>query len=268
MEKQTFSLWGPGPNIGEEMPTIDVFLPENPMSDCGVVVFPGGGYCYRTPGEGEGYAKFLQSNGIPAFVCNYRIRSCHYPDQLLDARHAIQFVRHRAEAFGVCKEKIAVMGSSAGGHLAALTCTYLDRLDGAPTDEISLEDFVPNAQILCYPVIKLDLAAEHEILRACVVHFLGENQLALADSLCPADLVCAQTPPCFLWHTWTDEIVPVRHSLDYAKALMTHRVPVELHIFPAGGHGLGLALGDDPQRCHVSQWKALLLKWLALIDFL
>ena len=91
-----------------------------------VVIFPGGGYSGRAAHEGQGYAEFFAKNGIDSFVVDYRVKPTLFPYPLLDARRAVRYVRANAEKYGIDPEKIAVMGSSAGGHLAALVSTYKD----------------------------------------------------------------------------------------------------------------------------------------------
>ena len=130
-----------------ENPQISYYKPEKTSSDWSVVIFPGGGYHHRAEHEGKGYAEFLNEHGITAFVVDYRVIPNRFPAELSDARRAMRFVRKNAELFGIKKEKIAVMGSSAGGHLATLVSNYLGELPGEPYDEIDNEEFLANAQI-------------------------------------------------------------------------------------------------------------------------
>ena len=255
------NLWMNVPGLCEEVPTITAFLPEKKLYDMAVVILPGGGYTGRSAHEGEDYAKFLNENGIAAFVCDYRVIPHQFPLPLLDARRAIQFVRHYANVYGINKKKIAVMGSSAGGHLAALASTYFDSIAIDAKDEIDNEDFIPNAQILCYPVIKLSSKKSGAHIWSCK-NLLGDKALELADDLTPEYLVSEKTPCCFMWHTFADSEVSVINSLDYAKALKKNDIPAELHIFPKGNHGLGLANENNEICRHISQWGKLLINWL------
>lgn len=260
MENSTIDLWNQTPGLCEEIPTITPYLPENKKSNMAIIIFPGGGYCMRAEHEGKGYAEFLAENGYTAFVVDYRVAPHQFPLPLLDARRAVRFVRFYAEKYGIDKNKIAVMGSSAGGHLAAFCATYFNPIEFESMDEIDKEDFVPNYQILCYPVISL--------FGKGITHFgsgkslLGERLPETCEEMSPHLLVSSKTPPAFIWHTFADEIVNVKNSLMYAQRLKDHEISAEIHIFPDGKHGLGLALGEDATSKYVSEWSRLLLRWL------
>ncbi len=263
---QKYALWDEVPGLCEEVPAITEFIPENKKTDAAVVIFAGGGYHMRAPHEGEAYAKFFQENGISAFVCDYRVAPHVFPLPLLDARRAVRWVRYNAEKYGIDKNKIAVMGSSAGGHLAALTSTYFKPLKEEGVDDIDKEEFIPNAQILCYPVIKLSVDASLSHSGSCI-NLLGVDHLHWSRDLTPQYLVTEKTPPCFMWHTHTDAAVPVSNTFDYAMALREQKILCEVHVFPEGRHGLGLAKGEDKINKHVAAWGEMLLKWLAYIGF-
>lgn len=254
--KQTVQLWTETPGMCEEIPVLDIYIPEKQTSDIAVVILPGGGYSMRAPHEGAGYAEFLNSRGIAAFVCQYRVAPHRFPLPLLDARRAVRYVRYFADKFGINKEKVYIMGSSAGGHLAALTSTYNLPIDFEGLDEIDQECGKPDGQILCYPVIKL--------LGKGVAHLesgknlLGDLQAELGEELSPDLIADETTPKAFIWHTFNDSCVNVVNSLDYAKRLRQKQVPVELHIYPDGPHGLGLAQTYP----HVANWSEQLIRWL------
>lgn len=268
MKQEIFNLWKNTPGMCEETPKITFYKSENKKSPWSVVILPGGGYCGRAPHEGEGYAEFLNENGIDAFVVDYRVSPHRFPLPLLDSRRAMRFVRFNAEKFGIDKNKIAIMGSSAGGHLAALTSTYFDKIDFEDTDDIDNEDFIPNAQILCYPVIKLIGVKQAHL--GSGISLLDDKYAELAESVTPELIVSEKTPTAFIWCTLDDQAVPAVSSLDYAKALREKGVPAELHIFPHGVHGLGLATGNEDvyfptDNKHVSKWSKLMLEWLEYI---
>ena len=257
---EKWDLWKETPGMCEEVPTITAYIPDSKKSDITVVIFPGGGYGMRAPYEGEGYAEFLAENGVCAFVADYRVSPHRFPLPLLDARRAVRTVRFYADKYGLDKNKIAVMGSSAGGHLAALTSTYFEPIEFENTDEIDKEDFIPNCQILCYPVITL--AGKGIAHIGSGKNLLGDKYADLWEELSPNLIVSDKTPPAFIWHTFADGGVNVKNSLMYASALRDKGISTELHIFPDGRHGLGLSTGDSREERHVAKWGKLLLEWL------
>ena len=258
---QTFSLYENSIplSVSDFVPTLTYCEPKEKKGKSAIVIFPGGAYRVRSVHEGEGYAKFFQENGISAFVCDYRVKPESFPRPLLDARHAVRYVRAHAEEFGIDPEKILVMGSSAGGHLASLVSTYHKALEGEECDPLAYVDPTPNGTILCYPVI--DMIGDLAHLES-TQNLLGEH-LELALSVSSADIVDDMTPPAFIWHTSSDPGVHVENSYKYAMALRRRNIPTEIHVFPRGGHGLGLSPNDS----HIAQWSNLLLNWLRYMDF-
>ncbi len=252
--EQKFKLW-------EDLDIDITYYPSLQKStDATVVILPGGGYAMRAPHEGEGYAQFINVLGMDAFVVDYRVAPNRFPLPLLDARRAMRFVRANAEKFGIAKDKVLIMGSSAGGHLSALTSTYLDAIDGEGVDEIDNEDFLPNGQILCYPVISSDETVAHT---GSYKNLLDERYPE-RDKYSPDLLVSERTPIAFIWHTSEDGAVNVINSYRYGEALRKNKIAHEMHIFPHGVHGLGLG----QKNIYVSEWTSLLRRWLMLNDFL
>ncbi len=257
----SYSLWEntfPGKNT--ETPLITHYPLFYPASRAAVIILPGGGYGGRAPHEGEGYANYFNTIGVTAFVVNYRVAPAEFPDPLLDARRAVRFVRKHAEKFGIDKDKIAVMGSSAGGHLSALLSTYRGKIDGESLDDIDREDYLPNAQILCYPVISGDEAISHT---GSFRNLLGDRYHE-RDAYSPELIADEKTPQAFIWHTANDTVVNVCNSYRYAARLREKNVSCELHVFPNGPHGIGTA----NRRPHVMQWLPLLHNWLLYIGFI
>ncbi len=258
----TIQLWTNVPGMCEETPVLEYYPAENKVSDATVVICPGGGYAMRATHEGKGYAEYFNSIGMDAFVCEYRVSPHRFPLELLDIRRAIRYVRANAEEFGINPEKVAVMGSSAGGHLSALVSTYTAPIDFEDIDEIDKQCPIPNATILCYPVIhKPD---ETGVSHVGSYHNLLGNDCPDFAPYSPDLLVSDTTPTAFLWHTSDDSAVNVINSYLYAKALREHGIKHEMHIFPAGPHGLGLA----PNHPHVAQWAPLMKNWLTEIGWL
>ena len=250
MTERVYTLWD-----DPDSTKIRFYPAENKRGDGTVVIFAGGGYHVRAPYEEIDYALRLNEYGLNAFTVDYRVSPDRFPLPLLDARRAVRFVRKNAERFGIDPHKVAVMGSSAGGHLAALTSTYREKIEGEDVDELDEIDYLPDAAILCYPVITLFESHRH---KHSALNFLGDRVDELAPKLSPDKIADERTPRTFIWHTASDELVPVLNSLRYAERLREVGVPFEMHIFPDGRHGLGLAESNP----HVAEWTELLRKWL------
>ena len=228
------------------------FYPSNkPSTPSGcVIVCPGGGYEMKTMDyEGEEVAQMFNENGINAFVLDYRIAPDIHPSPVNDAFRAIEMAKDLAAELGYLADKIAIMGFSAGGHLAASAGTMWTSGKSRP-----------DAIILCYPVISM---GKHTHI-GTRTNLLGDttNNAVISDMSCE-NRVDRQTPPTFLWHTANDEAVPVENTLLMANALATKAVPFEMHIYPTGRHGLGMAK-EDPV---VSTWTKHCVDWLNGLGF-
>ena len=224
-------------------PRIDHYAPPTgTATGQALVILPGGSYRTLADHEGQGYAEHFSARGIACFVVHYRLgaQGHRHPAMLEDALFAVAQVRTRAAEWGVDPQRIGLMGSSAGGHLAAHTLV-------ATADDAARR---PDFGVLCYPVITMRGPHAHAESRA---NLLGDapTDAALAEASCELH-VTAQTPPCFIWHTVEDAAVPVENSLLFAQALRRHAVPFELHLYERGAHGLGLdtelAWAADCQR--------------------
>ena len=260
MNTKLIPMWDkiPGPTDGG-LPEFTYYEPAEPKTDAAVVIFPGGAYLHLAEHEGKGYAEYLAAAGYHAFVCRYRVRleekQTLYPWPLVDARRAVRLVRKSAAEYGIDPGRIAVMGSSAGGHLVAMASTYFGPLDGETSDEIDAVDCRPNATISCYGVVAAPfIEGDKEWLRSCLLGGSDEHWLEASPEL----NVTESTPPAFLWNTSDDPVVNVIHLYKYATALREHGVPHEVHVFPHGSHGMGLGLWDPS----VGQWGPLMLNWL------
>lgn len=260
-----FNLWDKEIPLyidGEEKPSLTLYKAEGKTTDATVVICPGGGYSYRAPHEGEDYALYFNSIGMDAFVLDYRVHPYTHPAPLLDARRAIRFIRKNADALSINPSKIAVMGSSAGGHLAALVSTADYEIEGEGIDEIDTFCAKPDMQILCYPVTDLPSHV------GSYMRIVPAGSIANFNRVTPRLLANKDTPPAFIWHTMTDEGVNPASTLEYAKRLQELSVNYELHIYPTGRHGLGLANKDDRLLPHVQSWSELLTKFLELHKFI
>jgi acetyl esterase/lipase len=241
-----------------DTPMLTPYLPIAP-NGAAVVVCPGGGYGMLAAHEGHDYALWLNQYEIAAFVLQYRLGSDGYrhPSMHQDVTRALRYVRGNAPRWGLDPARIGVMGSSAGGHLAATLLTQFDLGDPAAADPIERVSSRPDLGILCYPVISMGPIG-HAGSRA---NLLGEAPPeALIAALSNELQVSPQTPPCFIWHTWEDQAVPVENSLVFASALRQQSVRFDLHIYQRGVHGIGLGRRGDSDELH--PWTHDLAFWL------
>ena len=259
------SLWrngAPGA-LGQaphDIPTLTPFLaPADNNSGSAIVICPGGGYGGLASHAGATYAQVLQQPGINGVVLKYRLGSAGYrhPSMLGDAARAIRTARTHAKKWKIDPEKIGIMGSSAGGHLASTAITHFDKGDPKARDPIDRGSSRPNAGILCYPVITIGKYTHQGSKR----NLLGNNpQEELVNLLSSEKQVRKTTPPTFVWHTAEDRPVPVENSLLFASALREAGVPFALHVYQKGRHGIGLA--DKPPFKNVHPWANDLVFWL------
>lgn len=221
-----------------------------------VIVFPGGGYRARAPHEGAPFAEYFQSQGLHAVVVEYRVSPNQHPAPIADAYRAIRTVRHHAKEWKVDPNKIVVCGSSAGGHLAASTILFPQTYPEAPTDEIDLFDCRPNGAVLAYAVTNVGVEIGHV---GTGLRLLGEERyLKHGNDVCLCRYVTESTPPMFMFHTSDDQTVNVKNSLELGAALRDHNVPFEMHIFPHGVHGVGIAENDPVMH----QWIRMAADWI------
>ena len=222
-----------------------------------VIICPGGGYVRQsTRREGEQYAQWLGTLGITSFVLTYRQLEFGHPAPLQDVLRAVRLVRSQAPRFGLLPERIGVMGSSAGGHLAASAGTLFDHPLGRTGAQLDAVSARPDFLILMYPVIAMEGASAH----------LGSRKALLGAAPTAADLalmsverqVSERTPPTLLIHTQADQSVPVENSILFYQALTRARVPAEMYLFEHGAHGMGMREGLGT----ASHWPRRAEEWL------
>ena len=263
-----------GDDPAKDVPTLSVFLPKpDAATGSGVVVCPGGGYGgLAVDHEGKQVAEWLNSLGMAAFVLKYRLGPrYHHPAMLHDVNRAIRIVRHAGpRKWGLDPGRIALMGFSAGGHLASTGGTHFDAGKPDAEDPVERVSSRPDRLILAYPVIAMATEYTHQGSNR---NLLGENPPAeLVKSLSNETQVTADTPPTFLVQTNEDTAVPAENSILFVLALRKAKVPVEFHLFEKGRHGLGLGSGSkehgiapDPA---VQVWPRLCEVWLSGQGFL
>ncbi len=237
----------------QAQPSIKEFRVEG--SRGAVVVCPGGGYVMKADHEGDPIAMMLNEAGISAYVLDYRVAPCHYLAPLSDASRAIRVVR------SLGYEKVGILGFSAGGHLTCSAATLYTEGDPESADPIERLSSRPDAFIPCYPVVSV-YAYSHLGSRINLLGTHSDDPVFLRKFSADQN-VTENTPPAFIWHTSDDSVVPVENSLMLAGALAAKGVPFELHVFPQGPHGLGLAESYPD----VAQWAGLCQKWLTKLGF-
>lgn len=241
-----------------DIPTLTVYLPQADMSNgASVVVCPGGGYGGLAAHEGKPVAQWLNHIGVTGLVLKYRLGpKYHHPVMMEDVNRAIRTVRVNAIQWKLDPHRIGVLGFSAGGHLASTAVTHFDDGKAEAEDPIDRISSRPDFGVLIYPVITIRGQYTHQGSRR---NLLGDSPSEeLIDLLSNETQVTEKTPPCFLVHSSTDEVVPFQNSLMFAEALQKHHVPVELHVFDHGPHGFGLGGKDAVLR----QWPALCAAWM------
>lgn len=241
----------------EDIPTLRIWQPAENPAKTAIVVCPGGGYGHLAlDHEGKQIAQWLNSLGITAAVLEYRHRGKGYghPAPMTDAQRAIRLVRSRAAALNIEPNRVGIIGFSAGGHLASTAATHFDAGNPQADDPIDRISCRPDFAILCYAVIAFGepfthTGSQHNLLSK-------EAPPELVEQFSNEKQVTPETPPCFLWHTDEDRVVPPDNSVMFYLACRKQKVPAELHIYRSGQHGLGLAANANganlwPKQCEL-----------------
>lgn len=246
-----------------KIPTITIFKPKKPNGTA-VVICPGGGYLHLAINK-EGYkvAEWLNKLGITAIVLKYRLPSDAIMKEkeigsLQDVQEAIRYVRRNAKKWNISKNKIGIMGFSAGGHLASTLATHYNDVIYKVRDTASAK---PNFSILIYPVISMDDEITH---KGSKVNLLGKSPSKEAiQKYSNEKQVDSLTPKAFLIHATDDRSVVVENSIKYYLALKSKNITSELHLYEKGGHGFGLGKEDTSQF-----WTKDCENWLKLNSYL
>ncbi len=244
-------------------PFLDIYLPYNMVQmnrqdqkRPAILLCPGGGYHMVSEREWEPIALNLLPRGYNVFVLKYSVPGHTFPTQLREVAAAMELIHSHADEWNTDAGRIAIMGFSAGGHLA---CHYSNSYDCPEVREMFPESKPVQGAVLCYPVITADPRYRH----AGSFRNLSGHQEPTAEDEEKYSLhlkVTEKTPPTFLWHTREDELVPVMNSLLYAQALADNGVPFSMHIYPCGKHGLATV---DSQTCgELSEQTKLAYRWM------
>jgi acetyl esterase/lipase len=263
---QTIRLWtGDAPQAKgtgcDDIPTLTILGPRaGTANGSAVIVLPGGAYRGLAADlEGREVADWFTARGFRAFILSYRLTSHGYvlPVPLLDARRAAQLVRARARDYQVDPNRIVMIGFSAGGHLTALAGTQPVSGDPSASDPIDRVSSKPDYLVLGYAWLGA-ISSDTSHLSYCKIFNLMDQCEALKAAYTPDLFVTKDTPPTFIYHTYTDQTVPVEQALSFFNALLKAGVPAEMHVFANGPHGTGLGKSDPA----LDQWPNLLEIWL------
>ena len=231
-----------------------------------ILLCPGGGYEMTSDREAEPMAMQFLAMGYHVAILRYSVSPVRYPAALVQVAESVLYLKEHADEYHIDPEKIVLQGCSAGGHLAAnygiaWNSPFLTKRMGMENDP---EQLRVAGLLLCYPVITSGEKAHEGSFR----NLLGEQYEEKKEELSLENCVTPDTPPTFLWHTSTDETVPVENSLYFFQSCLQQGVSAELHIYPMGGHGLSLA---NEETCRANgigvqkecqSWISLAQTWL------
>lgn len=258
-----------------------------------IIICPGGSYHYLSEREGEAVALAFAAAGFQAFVLHYSVfqdqadtpeLETHFPQPMKEIARAMEIVHQRADDWYIDRDKIGLIGFSAGGHNVGMYGNAYEEELISGECALDKENLAPAFNILAYPVTNFStmlasfqpLSPKNEkAVQAFVQACFGEQQVSesVMDRWSPALTVNEKTPPTFLWTTHQDQVVPASQSLELAMALDQEGISYECHLFNQGPHGLSLATARTASRPEqvneaVSQWFDLALNWLKEIDIL
>jgi acetyl esterase/lipase len=242
--------------VGVAGPSIAMRKPANPNGAAALLV-PGGGYGFLAwDNEGEEQARWLNSRGVTCFILSYRLPGEGWTNRsvvpLQDAQRAVRLIRARASTFGIDGARVAVLGFSAGGHLAGSLATRFGETVYQPLDDVDRLSARPNLTGLVYPVVSMSEDFTHSGSRD---NLLGPDAAQDQRRQASVELrVTGDTPPIFLVHSSDDGLVPIENSLALHRAMLAAGRPCELHAFGRGGHGFGARL---PKDIPASSWPQL-----------
>lgn len=248
-----------------DRPHVTIYrAPADKANGAAVVVCPGGGYGgLAMDHEGKQVAEFFNGLGVTAFVLKYRTAGKErpgplHPAPLADAQRAIRLVRFKAKEFGIDPARVGLMGFSAGGHLASTAGTHFHTGGLKNDDHVENESCRPDFLILGYPVVTMEDAVTHRGSRNNLIGPKPDPKLV--EELSNEKQVTKDTPPTFIFHTNEDTAVVPENAVRFYLACKKAGVPVELHLYEKGRHGVGI----NPKGVSVGTdaWKHRLADWL------
>ncbi len=219
------------------VPDLDKEVPAS-YNKPAVIICPGGGYTFRSFREDEPIALEFAARGFASFVLEYSVSPAVFPQALCELCEAIANVRANCEKYGLDPHRVFVVGFSAGGHLAASAVTMYGCNEVIHYLGGTAETYRPDGGILCYPVISENVNTH----QGSFISLLGDkrNDKESRRYVSLDTHVNGNTPPCYIWATSDDQIVPVQNAMIFAQKLADNNVKFELEIFHSGPHGLAL----------------------------
>ena len=257
-------LWeGQDVHNGKQV-TLTPFLADNNADGTAIIVCPGGSYFWLDEdNEGDNVARWLNANGISAFVLRYRVagirefiwhyrrvfRGNQHPDMLDDAQRAIVYVKEHADEYKIDPNRLGIMGFSAGGHLSMSTACFFDNEENRPAFAAPI-----------YPVVTMEEPYVHERSRRALLGDRRCKNQTMRDSLSLERHVPDDCPPIFLVNCLDDDVVDYQNSVMLDSALTVKNIEHKYIQYQTGGHGFGASetRGTEESR----QWKNEFLKWL------
>ncbi|MDE6433768.1 MAG: alpha/beta hydrolase [Lachnospiraceae bacterium] len=239
----------------------ELWIKEHPL----VLLCPGGGYERTSDREADPLAFRFLAMGYHVAILRYSCAPAVYPTALLELAWSMKMLHEKAAEWHVAKDRIVVAGCSAGGHLAASLGMFWHEEWLAKKTGCRAEDLKPAGMLLCYPVITSGKLAHRGSFEALLA---GQYTEEMLERVSLEKQVSEYTPPAFLWHTYTDDCVPVENSLLLIEAMKRYQIPVEFHMYPTGGHGLSAAdessmdMAQYGVQKECQSWLPLAKNWL------
>ena len=273
MKYEVLNIDLPNRKDGDYQPTLHCYLLDQirdyvPPLRPAVLVCPGGAYAFTSDREAEPVAMKFLAAGIPTFILRYsvaEVSDAKFPTSLCELSVAVATIKKHAQEWRIDPERIYVCGASAGGHLTASLAVHWNKEMVWKAAGLTYGENKPAGTILMYPVI----SSGEKQHAGSFINLMGETETPeLREFLSLEKQVGDHTPPSFIWHTFSDNLVPVENSLLYASALAEKKIPFELHIYPRGLHGLSLANdvtsleNPDMEVPECQEWIDLAIRWV------
>ncbi len=222
-----------------------------------ILICPGGGFTSVAIREGEPLAVRFLAMGYHVAVLRYSCTPAVFPTALLELASAVKLIHDHSEEWLVQTDKIFVLGCSAGGHIAASLGMFWHESWLAEKAGVKNEILRPAGMILCYPAINMPEIFAETLLA-------GQNTEEMRELVALEQQVSEHTPEAFIWHTYSDAVVPVENSLRLITAMRKYQIPVEFHMYPRGEHGLAAA-DELTQHANGSKFQKECQSWLELV---